>query len=313
LTFDYYYLVSYSERSNWWDAGFVYGNNKAQVDKARTFKGGKVILSDIPHQLKENADGTYVTGDNKNSWVGVALLQDIFLKEHNWVADQIAKENPSFDDQELFDKSRVVVSNLVAKIHTIDWTVELLKTRLLRIGMETNWYGLLKAWFNIPIMFLSKIKKPKANNQGTPFCLTEEFAAVYRLHSLSPPGMILGGAEGKEFVNLIDLVGDKGRAEMRKTAERPKEFMKSALSFPCGSLTPHNYPVAYRNIAPTDDEGRDLPKTEKIDLAALDLFRDRERGILKFNEFRRQLSLKPYNTWLELCGNKADARKLELM
>jgi len=185
--------------------------------------------------------------------------------------------------------------------------------------MKTNWDGILKAWFNMsfPKGVLSKMgEKPgkKANNQGTPFSLTEEFAAVYRLHSLSPPGLILDNGKEREFVRLEDLVGDQGREEMRKTAQRPKEMMKSVLSWPCGSLTPHNYPNAYRNVSPTDDEGRNLPISENIDLAALDLFRDRERGILKFNEFRRQLYLKPYKTWMELTGyNEVEARKLELM
>jgi len=152
-----------------------------------------------------------------------------------------------------------------------------------------------------------------ANNQGTPFCLTEEFAAVYRLHSLSPPGLILG-EDKKEFIDLSHLVGDKGREEMRKTPSRPKEMMKSVLSWPCGALMSSNYPNAYRNVSPTDDTGKDLPERENIDLAALDLYRDRERGILKFNEFRRQLNLKPYRTWLELTGgNEQDARRLELI
>jgi alpha-dioxygenase len=187
--------------------------------------------------------------------------------------------------------------------------------------MDANWDGLLKA-FGIPIYgTLSKMgmKKGKVSkNQGTPFCLTEEFAAVYRLHSLSPPGLILGDGDKKEFVELGNLIGDQGREEMRKTNKRPKEMFKSCLSYPCGALVSHNYPIAYRNIAPTDDAGLDLKDEDsRIDLAALDLYRDRERGILKFNEFRRQLNLKPYRTWRELVGegegSKEDARKLELM
>lgn len=182
--------------------------------------------------------------------------------------------------------------------------------------MNTNWDGILKAWFGIPIPgVLSRMGEnpgKKSNNRGTPFCLTEEFAAVYRLHSLSPPGLIL--KDGKEFVDLSSLVGDKGREEMSKTSTRPKEMMKSVLAWPCGALMSSNYPNAFRNVAPTDDTGKNLAESENIDLAALDLYRDRERGILKFNEFRRQLNLKPYRTWLELTGGSVeDARKLELM
>ena len=67
-------------------------------------------------------------------------------------------------------------------------------------------------------------------------------------------------------------------------------------------------------MSPSDETGKNLPESRKIDLAALDLFRDRERGIKKFNEFRRDLHLRPYKSFLDLTGgNKADARKLELM
>ena len=91
-------------------------------------------------------------------------------------------------------------------------------------------------------------------------------------------------------------------------------MMKSQLAWPCGGLYSYNYPNAYRNVAVTDEKGNNLHESKNIDLAAIDLFRDRERGILKFNEFRRQLNLKPYRTWMELTGyNEADARKLELM
>lgn len=65
-----------------------------------------MITSDTPCALAERKDGTYIAGDNKNSWVGVALLQDLFIREHNWVADQIAdeakKEGTVMTDQEIF-------------------------------------------------------------------------------------------------------------------------------------------------------------------------------------------------------------------
>ena len=67
----------------------------------------------IPHLLPQNKDGSWVMGDNKNSWIGVALLQELFVKEHNWIADQIAKEYPDLEDPVLFDHARNVVASLV--------------------------------------------------------------------------------------------------------------------------------------------------------------------------------------------------------
>ena len=289
-------------RTMWWDASFLYGNDKKAVDAGRTFVDGKLKVNKTnPNTLPMNGD-VHAVGDNKNSWVGVSLLQELFLKEHNRVVEEIKKNHPKLSDEELFDKGRLVVSALVAKIHTIDWTVELLKTYTLQVGMRTNWMGLpeaLSSWLRFLPPAFRLIKKKKADNKGVPFCLTEEFAAVYRLHPLLPPGLVVG-KNRDEFIPLEQLVGDKGRKALREKPGRPIEFWDSSLFYPCGHLVPHNYPTALRDLAPTDESGR--PLADHLDLAAVDLYRDREHGILRFNDFRRAIRLKPYKTWTELTG-----------
>jgi len=43
------------------------------------------------------------------------------------------------EDEDLYRYARLVTSAVVAKIHTIDWTVQLLKTDTLLAGMRANW------------------------------------------------------------------------------------------------------------------------------------------------------------------------------
>lgn len=52
----------------------------------------------------------------------------------------LQKHNPDFGDEELYRHARLVTSAVIAKVHTIDWTVELLKTNTLLAGMRANWY-----------------------------------------------------------------------------------------------------------------------------------------------------------------------------
>jgi hypothetical protein len=54
-----------------------------------------------------------------------------------------------------------------------------------------------------------------------------------------------------------------------------------------GLLTLNNHPQFMQNIT----MGRLDSATKKIDIAALDLIRDREHGVPRFNEFRRQYGL----------------------
>lgn len=315
-----------SKRTQWWDASFVYGQNEMQVKKSRSGIDGKLRVDESnPNILSYDAeDGTDNIGDQVNSWVGITILQIIFLKEHNYCCDMIAKENPDLTDDQIFGYARNITAALVCKIHTVDWTVELLKTLQLEIGMKTNWYGIIKGIRgeetpNAKQGPLSLIQKPKADNKGVPFCLTEEFAAVYRLHPLMPPGLILEDDAGNatEFVDLNEILTVKGRNLMRKPGMSEKIF-HSIFHYPCGHLVGSNYPHAMRELAPTDTDGVDISDM-KIDMAAIDLYRDRERGIQKLNEFRRQLKLKPFKTWKELTGPSppgvkiTNAQKLEMI
>jgi hypothetical protein len=50
---------------------------------------------------------------------------------------------------------------------------------------------------------------------------------------------------------------------------------------------------------------------QRVDLAAVDITRDRERGIPRYNEFRRLLHLRPFNSIDELTPNKQWAQELK--
>lgn len=60
----------------------------ARLQKVRTFKDGKLKISE-DGLLLHDQDGIAVTGDVRNSWAGVSLLQALFIKEHNSVCEAI--------------------------------------------------------------------------------------------------------------------------------------------------------------------------------------------------------------------------------
>jgi alpha-dioxygenase len=81
----------------------------------------------------------------------------------------------------------------------------------------------------------------------------------------------------------------------------PEKYMRSFLRYPCGALTLFNYPATMRDLPITDSNGAQLPD-RNVDLAALDIWRDRERGIPRYNDFRRQLNMLPMKNWKQLTG-----------
>ena len=60
-----------------------------------------------------------------------------------------------------------------------------------------------------------------------------------------------------------------------------------------GEFTFHNHPLSLQNLA--------MPRlksaTGKIDVLAFDIMRDRERGIPRYNEYRRQYGLEPLTSF----------------
>ncbi|GMI70039.1 alpha-dioxygenase 2, alpha dioxygenase [Hibiscus trionum] len=116
----------------------IYGSNKERLQKVRTFTYGKLKISE-DGLLQQDEDGIPISGDIRNSWASVSVLQALFIKEHNAVCDALKKEYPDLNDEELYRHARLVTSAVIAKIHTIDWTVKLLKTDMLLAGMRANW------------------------------------------------------------------------------------------------------------------------------------------------------------------------------
>jgi hypothetical protein len=55
----------------------------------------------------------------------------------------------------------------------------------------------------------------------------------------------------------------------------------------------------------------DLPIMGKVDLAAIDIIRDRERGVPRYNQFRRSLNMKPIKSFEDLTPDTEIVEKLK--
>ncbi|KAH0866870.1 hypothetical protein HID58_073892 [Brassica napus] len=236
------------------DSSAIYGSNSKAMDRVGTYKDGKLKLSEETGLLLQDQDGLAISGDVRNSWVGVSALQALFVKEHNAVCDAL---------KDLYRHARLVTSAVIAKIHTIDWTVELLKTDTLLAGMRTNWYGILGKKFKDSFGHVGSsilgglvgMKKPQ--NHGVPYSITEDFTSVYRMHSLLPDQLelrdidVVPGTNKSlpliEEVSFGKLLGPKGEQTMSHIG-----FTKLMVSMghqASGALELMNYPVWLRDLS----------------------------------------------------------------
>ena len=154
------------------------------------------------------------------------------MREHNAIADEIGKAHPDYHDQRIFDLARLAVAAVVAKIHTIDWTPELLDTSILNVGMNANWSGL----FGLGPKGLGLVGMKKAVNHGVPYALTEEFTAVYRLHPMIPDELPL---EGRGTLSSAELFGTDGAPLCRHSNGQFSSMLLRSSALCCVGMLDH--------------------------------------------------------------------------
>lgn len=357
----------------WWDASQLYGYDDTSHQRVKRDPAdrAKLLLVPVPGQpgpgylpvfgpadpINPEWTGQEAAAFPDNWTIGLSFLHNLFAREHNSFVTEfrrIAAKTPNADcglrdpahpkqviryrdvtPDELFELGRLVVAAEIAKIHTIEWTPQLLYDEPLYLGMNGNWNGLLGAnggllskalsnvvsqnfgkstdvvkattWYSVfasgPGIFGVGSKAPGyditnpkftnggVNHFGSPFNFPEEFITVYRLHPLVP-----------DLLEYRDLTGDPNKIVKRVPVV--ETFQGKATDFMhnmglanwgltlgrqrLGLLTLHNSPLFLQNLK----LGRLDSKTQQIDVVALDIIRDRERGVPRFNEFRREYGLR---------------------
>lgn len=98
----------------------MYGNSEEISKALRSGKGGLLNTQrrNLPMPSPESetcrsvnkAFPCFLSGDSRvNEHPGLTLMHIIFLREHNRVAEQLAKLNPQWDDEKLYQEARRIV------------------------------------------------------------------------------------------------------------------------------------------------------------------------------------------------------------
>jgi hypothetical protein len=298
-----------TDDTHWWDGSQIYGRNVAFAEGLRSGEHGKLWLDEHglpPRDLEVRVDLTGVAG---NFWVGLALLHSLFMREHNAVCDRLHEAHPDLSDDELYDKARLVIAALMAKIHTVDWTPAIIAHPTTVLALRTNWWGLEGERLDKLLGRRTKnevirgIPGSATNHHGVPYSLTEEFVAVYRMHPLIPDDYSFRALKDDATLQERTLP-ELGATHVR---ERLGELAMGDLLYSFGTshpgaITLHNFPRFLQHF--------ERPDGTLIDLASIDVLRTRERAVPRYNQFRRLLHLKPFDTFEELADTPEHAEEL---
>ena len=216
---------------------------------------------------------------------GIHALYYLFASEHNYICDELKKEYSSMTDDELYDCATLILTASIVKIHTIEWTIALFGGPMHRYSQNVLYYGLggSKKWSDFFGRFTKSdilVGVPKGKSSDRPFQHSEEFVSVYRFHPLLPSTYQVG--ETKYDINEIS----EWQRICYKENKMDDVFSYLGYGQP-GQLRLQNTPSIQ------------IDGAEK-DLGFIDIFRDRTLNVLRYNDFRRKIGLRPVRSFDQL-------------
>lgn len=306
--------------THWWDGSQIYGSKAERMALVRRdpktgkpLTNGKIGLlanGHLPPHPGHKAPGQELAGVNGNWWIGLSLMHTLFAREHNAIVDRLKIDYPAADGEWLFQKARLVNAALMAKIHTTEWTPALMNSPEGRLAMRGNWWGLFGEHASRGYgrfgtgEVMSGIPGSPADHHGAPYAMTEEFTAVYRMHSLIPDDFSFRRHSDDRELLRTDFFGTTRTkvADIYKQASFDDVLYSFGTSHP-GALVLHNFPVGMRKMPESPDKNDPATASVFIDIASIDIFRDRERGVPRYCAFRKHLGMFVPETFEELTDD----------
>ncbi|KAH7636467.1 peroxinectin-like protein 6 [Dermatophagoides farinae] len=305
--------LGYREQTNvvtsFLDASMVYGNDLNRSRLVRSFRDGLLKTEQIngnewlPFDTMNNSLACAVRkrhGNNRcvfagdvrvNQQFGITLLQLMFLREHNRLAKLLAKLNPYWDDEIIYQEARKIVSAEIQHITYNEFLPDALGRNVIRhygLSLQPNGHSLEY--------------DPNLN----PSILNEFGTAAYRWHTLVQKyyHMITGRNNpvrrfemNRIFNNPTFLYPrDASDQAIRGIVKRPTERFDCAFTEDIKNLL-----FAQQQETRDDDNQR-----VGMDLVSIDIQRGRDHGMPTYNQIRRLCGLQPVKNFRQLKSILSD-------
>lgn len=257
----------------WLDGSMIYGSDTATANSLRAFTGGQMKTS-AGNLLPVGAGGFYQAGDARaNENPELTALQTLFVREHNRVAANVAKANPTWTDEQIFQKARAVVIAELQAITYNEWLPALTGTGL----------GPYRGY------------DPTAN----PAISTEFATAGFRFgHSMLGNDIEFLGNDGEPVAPSVELA-DAFFNPSLVSAHGIDPLLKYLASDPASEVDT-KVVDSVRNLLLTVPGG-----TMTLDLASLNIQRGRDHGLSDYNATRVALGLPKVTDFSQITSNKA--------
>jgi hypothetical protein len=266
------------------DGSVIYGSDPVRADALRSHQGGRLLTSAgdlLPFNTfgLPNAnsgpypdDQLFLAGDVRaNENVELTAVQTLFLRDHNRIADQIHAQDPSLDDEEIYQLARGIV---IAEEQAITFNEFL--PALLGPGAIRPYAGY----------------RPDVN----PGIANEFSTAAYRIgHSLLAPDVQFLNPDGSTEFPAISLAD---------AFFNPVQFEQTGPDPILKYLATDNAQEVDNKIVP---ELQNFlfgpPGAGGFDLASLNIQRGRDHGLADYNTTRQAYGLPPVTSFAQISSD----------
>lgn len=287
------------------DAGTVYSNVPERLESLRLYKKGlmktlpvfeEFNMKDLlPLKLEEPDEGCirpsedvycFLAGDPRvNEQTVLAMAHTLFVRQHNFIAKELNKINPHWDDETTFQETRHIISALIQHITYNEFLPMVLGKEV----MHSHDLVLLKDGY---FEGYDQYTNPSAASAFT--------TAAFRFgHSLLPSTI-------ERWSKTHRYIGSQKLSEM---LQQPYDLYKGGWA--------DAYIMGLVNqVAQAMDDSMSQEVTNHLfqepgkkfglDLAALNMQRGREHGIPAYNRWREWCGLHTMKTWDDMVGVMAN-------
>jgi peroxidase len=92
------------------DASQVYGSDPGRAQVLRALDGTGRLKTSTGNLLPLDENGSFLAGDIRvNEQVGLTAIQALFVREHNFWADDARRRNPGWSDERIYQHARAIV------------------------------------------------------------------------------------------------------------------------------------------------------------------------------------------------------------
>lgn len=290
-----------NEISSFIDGSAVYGSDKARADWLRTFENGKLKTSSgnmLPWNTYSGefddsidpaapfmADDTrqltryFVAGDvraNENPLL--VGMHTIFVREHNRLCDELVEKHPNWSEEQLYQRARKLVGAYIQNICFNEW---------------------------LPAMGVYLPEYRYYNEQMNPGILNVFSAAAFRIgHTLINSELIRIDNEGEELAD--------GSIRLQDAFFNPFAVMHSGGIDPFfkGMGTQVMQKLDCKVIGDLRNFLFGSPGSGGMDLAAINIYRGRDRGLSDYNQLRSDFGLPLVKDFSDFTASEEDANAL---